>query len=90
MLEAPLGFRLTATSQFVVAVAPTLDAVWVEKILLERIRRQVTIRIATHATYDALGHCDVALVASGTATIEAALSRAADGGGLPVFRGSPG
>ena len=33
----------------------------------------LTIRIATHATYDALRHCDVAIVASGTATLEAAL-----------------
>jgi len=33
----------------------------------------LTVRAVTHATYDALEHSDVAVVASGTATVEAAL-----------------
>ena len=49
--------------QFVVAAAPTLDAGWVEKTLLEPFAGRVTIRVATHATYDALRHCDVASAA---------------------------
>ena len=73
MLEAAHRLSLTHKAQFVVAVAPTLDARWLEKALLERYAGRVTVRTATHATYDALQHCEVAIVASGTATLEAAL-----------------
>jgi len=73
MLEAAHQLSLTHKVQFVVAVAPTLDARWLEKTLLEPYAGRVTVRVATHATYDALAHCEVAIVASGTATIEAAL-----------------
>jgi len=73
MLEAARRISLNRTVQFVVAVAPTLDAGWVEKMLRGRYADGPTIRVATHATYDALRHCDVAIVASGTATLEAAL-----------------
>ena len=73
MLEAARRISLNRTVQFVVAVAPTLDAGWVEKMLRGRYADAPTIRVATHATYDALRHCDVAIVASGTATLEAAL-----------------
>jgi lipid-A-disaccharide synthase len=34
---------------------------------------RATVRTATHATYDALQHSNLAIVASGTATLEAAL-----------------
>ncbi len=74
MLAAAGRISLNRTLQFVVAVAPTLDAVWVERTLLEPFAGRLAIRVATHATYDALRHCDVAIVASGTATLEAALS----------------
>jgi len=73
MLEAANRLSLTHKVQFVVAVAPTLDSNWLEKALLERYVGRATVRTATHATYDALQHCEVAIVASGTATIEAAL-----------------
>jgi len=73
MLEAAQRLSLIHKVQFVVAVAPTLDARWLEKALLERYAGRATVRTATHATYDALEHCDVAIVASGTATLEAAL-----------------
>jgi len=73
MLEAARRVSLRRKVQFVVAVAPTLDAGWMEKALLERYSRELTIRVATDATHDALRHCDVAIVASGTATLEAAL-----------------
>jgi lipid-A-disaccharide synthase len=73
MLEAAHRLSLTRKAQFVVAVAPTLDTRWMEKTLLERYAGQATVRSATHLTYDALHHCDVAIVASGTATLEAAL-----------------
>jgi lipid-A-disaccharide synthase len=73
MLQAASRLSLTHKAQFVVAVAPTLDTRWLEKALLEHYAGGTTVRTATHATYDALEHCEVAIVASGTATIEAAL-----------------
>jgi lipid-A-disaccharide synthase len=73
MLEAAHRLTLTHNAQFVIAVAPTLDTQWLEKALLQRYGGKATIRTATHATYDALEHCEVAIVASGTATLEAAL-----------------
>jgi lipid-A-disaccharide synthase len=73
MLEAANRLSLTHKAQFVVAVAPTLNTPWLEKTILERYAGRATVRTATHATYDALEHCEVAIVASGTATIEAAL-----------------
>jgi lipid-A-disaccharide synthase len=73
MLEAATRLSLTHKAQFVVAVAPTLDIQWLEKALLERYAGRATVRTATHATSDALEHCEVAIVASGTATLEAAL-----------------
>ena len=73
MLEVAHRLALARKAQFVVAVAPTLDTQWMEKALLERSTGQATVRAATHLTHDALHHCDVAIVASGTATLEAAL-----------------
>jgi lipid-A-disaccharide synthase len=73
MLEAATRLSLSHKVQFVVAVAPTLDSNWLEKALLESYVGRATVRTATHATYDALQHSEVAIVASGTATIEAAL-----------------
>ena len=73
MLEAAHRLSLTRKAQFVVAVAPTLDTGWMEEALLEPYAGRMTVRTATHATYDALQHCEVAIVASGTATLEAAL-----------------
>jgi lipid-A-disaccharide synthase len=73
MLEAAHRLSLTHKLQFVVAVAPTLDTQWLEKAALECSAGKATVRVAAHSTYDALEHCEVAVVASGTATIEAAL-----------------
>jgi lipid-A-disaccharide synthase len=73
MLEAASRISLTHKVQFVVAVAPTLDAEWLGRDLLERYAGRATVRTVTHATYDALEHCDIAILASGTATLEAAL-----------------
>jgi len=73
LLEGANRLSLTHKVQFVVAVAPTLDTPWLEKAVLECYAGKATVRVATHATYDALQHCEVAIVASGTATIEAAL-----------------
>jgi lipid-A-disaccharide synthase len=73
MLEAAHRLSLTHNAQFVIAVAPTLDTQWLEEALLKRYAGRATVRTATHAAYDALEHCEVAIVASGTATLEAAL-----------------
>jgi lipid-A-disaccharide synthase len=73
MLEAANRLSLTHKAQFVVALAPTLSTPWLEKALLEGYAGRATVRTATHATSDTLEHCEVAIVASGTATLEAAL-----------------
>ena len=73
MLEAAHRLSVSHKAQFVVALAPTLDIRWLETTLLESYTGRATVRVASHATYDALQHCEVAIVASGTATLEAAL-----------------
>ncbi len=73
MLDAATRMTLSRNVQFVVAVAPTLDPLWVESTLLECYVGRATVRAVEKATYDALQHCEVAVVASGTATIEAML-----------------
>jgi lipid-A-disaccharide synthase len=73
MLAAAHRLSPTRKVQFVVAVAPTLDTAWVERFVVECSAGKATVRAAHHATYDALQHSEVAVVASGTATIEAAL-----------------
>lgn len=73
MLDAATLMSLKREVQFVVAVAPSLDAAWLEKAMLECYVGRATVRAVTHATYDALQHADVAVVASGTATVEATL-----------------
>jgi len=73
MLEAAHRLSFSHKAQFVVALAPTLDSRWLETTLLEPYVGRATVRVASHATHDALQHCEVAIVASGTATLEAAL-----------------
>src|SRR5271157_1467164 len=73
MLDAATRLALNRKLQFVVAVAPTIDPRWLETTLLECYVGRATVRTAVHATYDALQHSEVAVVASGTATLEAAI-----------------
>jgi lipid-A-disaccharide synthase len=73
MLDAATRMTVSRDLQFVVAVAPTLDSAWMESKLAECYVGRATVHAVKQATYDALQHCDVAVVASGTATIEAAL-----------------
>jgi lipid-A-disaccharide synthase len=56
--------------QFVLAAAPSID-----RALLQRSVETRPIRIVVGNTHDVLGSADLALVASGTATVEAALLR---------------
>jgi lipid-A-disaccharide synthase len=73
MLDAAARLAAHRRLQFVVAVAPTIDLGWLESGFLQPYAGRITVRAALQATYDALQHSDVAVVASGTATLEAAL-----------------
>ncbi|HUZ46513.1 MAG TPA: lipid-A-disaccharide synthase [Terriglobia bacterium] len=73
MLDAATRLSVSRPVQFIVAAAPTLDPRWIESLVATRYVGQATIRTLSNATHDALRHADVAVVASGTATIEAAL-----------------
>jgi lipid-A-disaccharide synthase len=67
--------------QFLLAVAPSLDPGLVKGIVADR-----PVALATGQTHAVLGACDVAIVASGTATVEAALL---DAPMVVVYRLSP-
>lgn len=73
MLDAATRLTLHRKLQFVVAAAPTIDPRWLETTLLECYVGRATVRTAVHATYDSMQHSDLCVVASGTATLEAAL-----------------
>jgi len=73
MLDAATRLTLARKVQFVIPIAQTLDPLWLESTLLECYVGRATVRTVTNATYDVLHHSDVAVVASGTATLEAAL-----------------
>lgn len=73
MLDAATRLSLARKIQFVIAVAPTLDPVWLDSMLAHCYVGRATVRPVTHATYDALQHSELAIVASGTATVEATL-----------------
>jgi lipid-A-disaccharide synthase len=70
MLDAASRLALTRKIQFVVAVAPTLNPDWMESMIARCYVGRATVRTVTHG---ALQHSAVAVVASGTATVEAAL-----------------
>jgi len=55
--------------QFVLALAPGMR----ESQIASYLKPEVPMRVVEDATYDALGAADVAIVSSGTATVEAAL-----------------
>jgi lipid-A-disaccharide synthase len=58
--------------QFVLALAPGLRAPQMSA----HLRPDVPVRVVEHETYNALGAADLAIVSSGTATVEAALMNA--------------
>lgn len=80
--------RLSASRplQFVIPVAATIDPSWLENTILKYDVGDATVRAAVHTTYDAMRHCQLAVVASGTATLEAALQ---DCPMVVVYRVSP-
>ena len=69
--EACARIQRDAPVQFLVAAAPGRSAV-----LREGWPAGADVRVLEGATYDALGHADVSIVSSGTATVEAALLNA--------------
>ena len=77
MLEAMSVVRKELPdSQFVIVVAPNRSLEEARAIVSARMHRSPSIdslRIVHHQTREALAACDVAAVASGTATLEAAL-----------------
>jgi lipid-A-disaccharide synthase len=56
--------------QFVLPLAATLDLAFVSKIIA---RHSVPVRLIPNEVYDVIGCADIAMVASGTATLETAL-----------------
>ena len=73
MLDAATRLSIGRPIQFVVAIAPTLDPAWLESLVAQCYVGRAKVCTVANATYDALQHGDVAVVASGTATVEAAL-----------------
>jgi lipid-A-disaccharide synthase len=73
MLDAANRLSLGRKLQFVIAIAPTLEPRWLETTLLEGYVGRATVRKAVHATNDAIQHSELAVVASGTAALEAAI-----------------
>jgi lipid-A-disaccharide synthase len=69
MMAAAARLRASGPRQFVLAAAPGIT--WAQ--LQPYLRPEVPLAIAEGATYDALAAADVAIVSSGTATVEAAL-----------------
>lgn len=73
MLDAASRLALTRKVQFVVAVAPLLDPEWLEARIQRGYVGRSTLRTVSNSTHNALRHSDAAVIASGTATVEAAL-----------------
>jgi lipid-A-disaccharide synthase len=86
MLDAASRLSLTRAIQFVVAIAPTLDPLWLEAKVAESYVGRARVSTVEHSTFDVLKYSDVAIVASGTATLEAAL---AERPMVVVYRVSP-
>src|SRR5260370_18426087 len=70
MLVAASRLALEQKIQFAVAVAPTLDTAWMDSVLARCYAGRATVRTVTGG---ALQHCTLAVVARGTATVEASL-----------------
>jgi lipid-A-disaccharide synthase len=73
MLEAAAQLARSRPVQFVVACAPTIDSSWLESLVARGYTGNATLRALNNSTHEALHYADAAVVASGTATIEAAL-----------------
>ncbi len=73
MLDAAARVASVRSIQFVLACAPTIDSQWLESLVARGYAGKAPLRTLSNATHEALQYADAAVVASGTATIEAAL-----------------
>lgn len=73
MIEAATLVARRRDVQFAIAAAPEIDRAWLDGQTGKLQGGRVAVRTVSGATYDALRHADAAVVASGTATVEAAL-----------------
>ncbi|HET7841088.1 MAG TPA: lipid-A-disaccharide synthase [Terriglobia bacterium] len=73
MLDCASLLASSRPVQFVVAAAPSLDSDWLESRISRRYAGRATLRTVTNLTHEALRYSDFAIVASGTATVVAAL-----------------
>ena len=68
LMEAAALMQKSGARQFVLAAAPGL-----RELINPHLRADVPVRVVENSTYDALAAADVAIVSSGTATVETAL-----------------
>jgi lipid-A-disaccharide synthase len=73
MLDCASRLALARKVQFVVAVAPSLDPEWMESRVSKCYVGRASLRTLTDSTPEALRYSDLAIVASGTATMVATL-----------------
>ena len=73
MLAAAAHLAANRELQFVIAAAPTIDPLWLEATVKRFRVGQARVRTVAHAASGAMQYSEVAVVASGTATLEAAL-----------------
>ncbi len=73
MLEAASRLALSRKIQFLLPVARTLQVPWMERVVSSANRTGVRVRLVGDGGYDVVKHSDVAVVASGTATVETCL-----------------
>jgi lipid-A-disaccharide synthase len=73
MLEAAGRLAQSRPIQFVLASAPTIDPTWMESLIARGYKGAAPLRALGDSTHEALQYSVAAIVASGTATIEAAL-----------------
>ena len=73
MLEAASHLALSRKIQFLLPVARTLEVPWMERAVSSANRTGVRVRLVRDYVYDVVKHSDVAVVASGTITVETCL-----------------
>jgi lipid-A-disaccharide synthase len=73
MLQAAERLAHSRPIQFVLASAPTIDPAWMESLIARGYKGAAPLRALGNSTHEALQYSVAAVVASGTATIEAAL-----------------
>lgn len=73
MLDAAVRLSHLRPVQFVIASAPTVDPKWLESLATHGYSGKAPMRTLSNSTHEALQYANAAVVASGTATIEAAL-----------------